>query len=130
MVRPFRFGASTSSAASLAEWREKAKKAEDLGYDVFLAADHLRESFQPMVALAVAAEATKRIRIGTFVINNDFRNPVLMARDAATLDVLSGGRFEFGIGAGHAGDENHEAGIPFDPPKVRVARLSESVAIM
>lgn len=130
MVRPFRFGVSISSAATAQAWRDAARKAEDLGYSTFLVADHLRQGFQPLVALAAAAEATKTIRLGTFVINNDFRHPVLLAREAATLDVLSGGRFELGIGAGHSGDEYREAGIPFDSPKRRVERLSESVRLM
>ncbi len=130
MVKPFRFGVSISNAASAEEWRSAALKAEDLGYDTFLVADHIRQSFQPMVALAFAAEATKRIRLGTFVINNDFRHPVLLAREAATLDVLSGGRFELGIGAGHSGDEYREAGIAFDSAKIRVERLAESVDVI
>ena len=130
MVKPFRFGVSTSTAGSAAEWRERARKAEDLGYDVFHVADHLRQSFQPMIALAFAAEATKSIRLGTFVINNDFRHPVVMAREAASVDFLSGGRLEFGIGAGHAGDEYREAGMPFNTPRVRVSRLAESVEVI
>ncbi|MEO8541162.1 MAG: TIGR03621 family F420-dependent LLM class oxidoreductase [bacterium] len=130
MARPFRFGVSINSATSGEEWRSLAQQAEDLGYDTFLVADHIRASFQPMVALAFAAEATKRIRLGTFVINNDFRNPVLLAREAATLDLLSDGRFELGIGAGHSGDEYREAGIAFDAPNVRIDRLGESVEIM
>ena len=83
-----------------------------------------------MVGLAFAAESTTRIRVGTLVINNDFRHPVLLAREAATLDLLSGGRFELGIGAGHSGDEYREAGIPFDGPRRRVERLEESVQII
>jgi probable F420-dependent oxidoreductase len=130
MAHPFRFGVSVPTAASAQEWRELARKAEDLGYDTFLVADHLRNLFQPMVALAFAADATSRIRLGTMVINNDFRHPVLLAREAATLDVLSGGRFELGIGAGHSGDEYREAGLPFDRPQVRVERLAESVRLM
>jgi probable F420-dependent oxidoreductase len=130
MVRPFRFGVSQSRAATGDEWREIARKAEDLGYDTFLAPDHLRGSLAPMVALASAADATKRIRIGTFVVNNDFRHPVLLAREAATLDLLSGGRFELGLGAGHSGDEYREAGIPFEEPPVRVAKLEEAVQVV
>lgn len=129
-MRPFRFGISTSVADSAQEWREKARKAEDLGFDVFSVADHIRQTFQPLVALAVAAEATSRIRLGTMVLNNDFRHPILLAREAATLDVLSGGRLELGIGAGHSGDEYREAGITFDPAKVRVARLGEAVQVV
>ncbi len=130
MARPFRFGVSVSNAPSATAWREVARKAEDLGFDTFLVSDHLRESLQPMVALAAVAEATTTIRLGTFVLNNDFRHPVLLAREAATLDVLSGGRFELGIGAGHSGDEYREAGIPFDPAAVRVARLGEAVWVI
>lgn len=130
MTRPFRFGVSIANAASADEWREIARKAEDLGYNTLSAADHLRGSFSPLLALAFAAEATKNIRIGTFVINNDFRHPVLLAREAATLDFLSGGRFELGMGAGHSGDEYREAGIPFHKPSVRVAKLAESISII
>ena len=131
MARAFRFGVSISGVGvDGAGWRDAARKAEDLGFDTFLVADHLRQGFQPMVALAAAAEATSSIRLGTFVINNDFRHPVLLAREAATLDVLSGGRFELGIGAGHSGDEYREAGIAFDAARVRVERLGESVRLM
>jgi probable F420-dependent oxidoreductase len=130
MVSPFRFGVSYSNAASAEEWRQIARKAEDLGYDTFSAPDHIRGSFAPMVALAAAAEATTRIRIGTLVINNDFRHPVLLAREAATLDFLSSGRFELGLGAGHAGDEYREAGIPFEEPPVRVQKLDEAVQVI
>jgi len=131
MARAFRFGVSISGVGmDGAGWRDAARKAEDLGFDTFLVADHLRQGFQPMVALAAVAEATSSIRLGTFVINNDFRHPVLLAREAATLDVLSGGRFELGIGAGHSGDEYREVGIPFDAARVRVERLGESVRLM
>ncbi|MGE3076984.1 MAG: TIGR03621 family F420-dependent LLM class oxidoreductase [Dehalococcoidia bacterium] len=130
MGRPFRFGVSVGSAPTAEAWQEVARKAEDLGFDILLAADHIRQSFQPMLALMAAADATKTIRLGTFVINNDFRHPVLMAREAATLDFLSGGRFEFGIGAGHSGDEYAEAGIAFDRPAVRVRRMDESVQMI
>ncbi len=130
MVRPFRFGVSTSSAGSPEEWRDRAIRAEELGYDTFHVADHLVSHYAPFVALAFAAEATKRITLGTFVINNDFRHPVLLAREAATLHALSGGRFELGIGAGHSKDEYDEAGIPFDEGPVRVARLGEAVEVI
>ena len=130
MKRHFRFGVSIGRASSAGEWRELARKAEDLGYDTLSAADHLRGALSPLLALAFAAEATESIRIGTFVINNDFRHPVLLAREAATLDFLSGGRFELGMGAGHSGDEYREAGIPFERPAVRVEKLGESIAVI
>lgn len=130
MKRPFRFGVSIARANSAGEWRELARKAEDLGYNTLSTSDHLRGSLSPLLALAFAAEATKNIRIGTFVLNNDFRHPVLLAREAATLDFLSGGRFELGMGAGHSGDEYREAGIPFEKPAIRVEKLAESVAVI
>src|SRR5690606_15947118 len=81
MVRPFRFGVSMSTAPSREEWRQKARRAEELGYDTLVIADHLRDHFSPFSALAIAAEATKSIGLGTFVLNNDFRHPVLVARE-------------------------------------------------
>lgn len=101
-----------------------------MGYDTFSIADHLRGSLAPMVAAGFVAAATKQIRVGTLVINNDFRHPVLMAREAATLDLLSGGRFEFGIGAGHSGDEYREAGFAFEPGDIRVERMDEAVQVV
>lgn len=130
MSRPFRFGVSFHAAPSANDWRNTARKAEDLGFSTFLVSDHLRQGFQPMVALAVASEATTSIRLGTFVLNNDFRHPVMTARESATLDLLSGGRFELGIGAGHSGDEYREAGLTFDPAERRVERLGEAVRLI
>ena len=100
-VKPFRFGVNVRTAGSGAEWADKARKVEALGYSVLLVPDHLAELLAPLPALAAAAVATKHLRIGTAVLNNDFRHPVLLAREAATLDVLSDGRFELGLGAGH-----------------------------
>lgn len=130
MVRPFRFGVSMSTAPSREEWRQKARRAEELGYDTLVIADHLRDHFSPFSALAIAAEATKSIGLGTFVLNNDFRHPVLVAREAASLQVITGRRFELGLGAGHSRDEYDEAGIPFDPGPVRVKRLEEAVEVI
>jgi probable F420-dependent oxidoreductase len=129
-VRPFRFGVSIPSAGSRREWQEKARRAEASGFDVLLVADHLDALFPPLAALVSAADATERLRVGTFVVNNDFRHPVLLARDAATVDLLTDGRFELGLGAGHMKHEYDEAGLHFDPPAVRVARLGESVRIV
>jgi probable F420-dependent oxidoreductase len=129
-VRAFRFGVSFWSAPSRDEWVAKVLRVEDLGYDTALLADHLVDLPSPFSALAIAAEATTRIRLGTLVLNNDLRHPVITAREAATLDLLSNGRFELGIGAGHSKDEYDEAGIPFDPPRVRAERLAESVQVL
>lgn len=129
-MRPFRFGVSVWQAASRAEWIAKARKVEDLGYGTLLLPDHLAEVFSPFPPLVSAAEATRALRVGTFVLNNDLRHPVLVAREAATVDLLTDGRLELGIGAGHMKSEYNEAGIRFDPPAARIARLEESVAVI
>jgi probable F420-dependent oxidoreductase len=129
-VRPFRFGVSASQAESGADLAAKARRAEELGYDTYLVADHLLDLLSPFAALGFAAEATSRIKLGTLVLNNDFRHPALVAREAATLQLLSGGRFELGIGAGHAGVENASVGLPFDSADRRIERLEESLEII
>ncbi len=128
--KPFRFGLATGKGSSRTAWRDKARKAEDLGYDILLMPDHVTTDLAPIAALAVAAEATSTLRIGSFVFDNDFRHPVLLAREAATLDLLSEGRFELGLGAGYEPDEYTQTGIPFDPPGVRVSRLEEALLII
>ena len=109
----------------------KAKRAEALGYDILLMPDHLTDQFAIGPALALVAEATTTLRIGTFVLQNDLRHPALVAKEAATLDVLSDGRFELGLGAGGSLLADYErTGIPFDPPGTRVGRLEESLRII
>src|SRR5437588_4567394 len=129
-MKPFRFGVSVRVAPTRSAWWDKAKKAEDLGYSTFLVADHLSEMFPPLVGLVAAADATTTLRVGTFVVNNDLRHPVVLAREAAAADVLTEGRFELGIGAGHMQTEYEEAGIRFDRGGTRIDRLTESVAII
>jgi len=129
-VKPFRFGVNVRTAASRAEWADKARKVEALGYAVLLVPDHLAELLAPLPALAAAAAATTRLRVGTAVLNNDFRHPALLAREAATLDVLSDGRLELGLGAGHMQSEYEQAGLAFDPGATRVERLGEAVVIL
>jgi probable F420-dependent oxidoreductase len=125
-----RFGVSIFRADSAADWRDKGKKAEDLGFSTLLTADHLGPMTPPLLPLVAVAAATDRLRVGTFVINNDFHHPVFLAHQAAALGVLSDGRFELGIGAGHMRSEYDVAGLPFDGDGVRVDRLAESVAIV
>jgi probable F420-dependent oxidoreductase len=129
-TRLFRFGVNVRTAGSAAEWAEKARTVERLGYAVLLVPDHLTDLLAPFPALVTAAAATTRLRIGTGVLNNDFRHPVLTAREAATLDVLSDGRFELGLGAGHMRSEYEQAGLPFDPGPTRIERLAEAVVIL
>jgi len=130
MARPFRFGVSVRHAEDGDDWREKARRAEGLGYSVFLVPDHLAEILPPWVALTVAAEAAPTMRVGTFVLNNDLRHPALVAREAAALDLLTDGRVELGLGAGHMEAEYDQIGLRFDPNAVRLERLGEAVAIV
>lgn len=128
--KPFRFGVNVRGAASRHVWTDKAQKIEALGYSVLTVPDHLGEFFAPIPALLSAAAATTRLRVGTNVLNNDFRHPVIVASEAATADVLTDGRLELGLGAGHMKSEYDEAGLPFEAGATRVERLAESVAIV
>lgn len=130
MTRPFRFGVGVLQAASRAAWVEIARKAEDLGYSTLFMPDHLFHQLSPVPALASAAEATKTLRIGTHVLGNDYRHPVFVAKEAATLDVLSDGRLELGMGAGWLESDYTATGIPLARPGERIERLAESVEIL
>ncbi|GLV59732.1 LLM class F420-dependent oxidoreductase [Dictyobacter sp. S3.2.2.5] len=129
-MRPFRFGVITESAPSREQWISLVRKVEDLGYATFLLADHFVNEFPPLVALMAAADATKTLRVGTFVFDNDFRHPALLAKEVATLDLLSGGRFEIGMGAGWHRPEYEQAGLPFDRAGVRINRLEEALNVI
>ena len=126
----FRFALQASGAASPAAWRDLARKTEDLGYSTLYVPDHLGDQWAPMIALTVAAEATTSLRVGTLVLDNDFRHPLVLAKEAATLDMVTGGRFELGMGAGWMTTDYLQSGIPMERPAVRVARLAESLEIM
>ena len=129
-MKSFRFGVNLRQAISRGDLAEKARKIEALGYDTLTFPDHLTDLVSPMPALLSAAEATKRLRIGTNVLNNDLRHPVLVAREAATVDLLTDGRLQLGLGAGSIKSEYDEAGLRFDGGKIRVERLAEAVAII
>lgn len=128
--RPFRFGVAPFDAESRKEWVEQARKIEDMGYSTLLMPDHFVNPFAPIACLSVAAEATNTLRVGSYVFDNDFRHPAMLAKETATLDLLSDGRVEVGIGAGWHGPEYEQTGIPFDPPGVRVGRLEEAVKVV
>jgi len=98
-MKPFRFGVNLWSGGSRAEWAAKARKLEDLGYSTLTVPDHLANLLAPMPALVSAAAATRSLRVGTLVLNNDFRHPVLVAREAATVDLLTDGRLQLGLGS-------------------------------
>ena len=128
--RPFRFGVQLSHAATAADWAELARKAEDLGFSSLLLPDHFGTQFAPAPALVAAADATRELKVGTLVLDNDYKHPVVTAKEMATLDVLSGGRLELGIGAGWMASDYEQAGIALDPAGVRVDRLTEAVAVL
>jgi probable F420-dependent oxidoreductase len=129
-VPPFRFGVQLSKASSGREWRELARRIEGLGYSTLFIPDHFDDQFGPLVALTVAAEATSTLRVGSLVFGNDYRHPVVLAKEVATLDLLSEGRVEFGLGAGWMSTDYVQAGIDDDPPSVRIERMAESLAVM
>ncbi len=129
-MRTFQFIADLSAIVDGPGLAEKARRAESIGYGTLVLGDHLLEQLAPMPALATIAAATERARIGTFVLNNDLRHPAVLAQDLATLDVLSGGRLEIGIGAGWNAAEYAAIGVTFDRPGRRIERMAEAVAIL
>lgn len=142
-MKPFRFGVQSYTASSPGDWRDQARRAESLGYSAFHLADHvigpgpaLAATNHPVQilaaipAMAVAAEATETIRVGCRVLCADYRNPVVLAKELATLDFFSEGRLELGIGAGWLGGEYEAIGVPFDAPGVRIDRLVETLAVL
>ncbi len=126
----FRFGLVFTGHADGPRLRDLACRLEDEGFSSLLVADHYGNPMACGVVQMAAAAATTTLRIGSYVYDNDFRHPALLAKEAATLDVLSGGRVELGIGAGWAKDEYDAVGVPFEPGPVRVSRLEESLDIM
>jgi probable F420-dependent oxidoreductase len=127
---PFRFALHSSIAPSMAAWREQARTAEGLGYSVVYVTDHFDTQFGPLVAATVAAEATTTLHVGTLVLNNDLRHPVVLAKEIATLGLAAEGRIEIGLGAGWLRSDYEETGIGYDPPGQRVGRLAESLTVM
>ncbi|HEY7738313.1 MAG TPA: TIGR03621 family F420-dependent LLM class oxidoreductase [Candidatus Limnocylindria bacterium] len=129
-MRPFRFGVTSSVADRGDAYLDRARRAETLGYAVLLVTDHLTRQLSPIPALAGAAAVTTSLRIGSYVFANDFRHPLLLAREAATVDVLSGGRLEFGLGAGWRVSDYTQLGVPYDPPGQRIDRMQEALGII
>ena len=128
--RAFRFGILTGGAASRTEWNDKARQAEALGYSTLLIDDHLYNPFAPLTALVSAADATTSLRVGSLVFGNDFRHPVVLAKEAATLDVLTDGRFELGLGTGYWHKDYEQSGITLQSPGTRVSRFEEAVQVI
>lgn len=129
-MAPFRFGVQLSNASSGAAWRNLARTIEGLGYSTLFIPDHFDDQLGPLVALTVAAEVTTDLRVGSLVFGNDYRHPIVLAKEIATLDLMSEGRVEFGLGAGWMTTDYVQSGIPDDPPGVRITRMAESLAVM
>jgi probable F420-dependent oxidoreductase len=128
--RPFRFAVEEHRAADAGEWRERARRIESLGYSTLYLPDHFGDQLSPIAGLMAAADATTRLRVGSLVFDNDYRHPVVLAKEAATLDLLSGGRLDFGLGAGWLASDYEQTGMSFDPPGTRIERMAEALAII
>ena len=130
--KPFRFGVQCSSPpdVSKASWSALAHRLEGIGAYRMTVSDHLDDQLAPIAALMAAADATRTLRVGALVLCNDYRHPAVMAKEAATLDILSEGRFELGLGAGWMTTDYAHSGIPFDPAPVRIDRLEEAVQVV
>lgn len=128
--RPFRFGVQVSHASTAQEWAELARRSEDAGYDVLTMPDHFTNQLAPVPALMAAADATSTLRIGALVFDNDYKHPVVLAKELATMDLLSDGRTEIGLGAGWMLSDYEQAGMTYDSPKVRIDRFIEGLAVI
>ena len=129
-IRPFRFGVQASTAPSAREWADFAKRVEDTGFDVLTMPDHFTQQLAPVPALMAAMDATTTLRTGALVFDNDYKHPVILAKELATMDVLSNGRTEIGLGAGWMISDYEQAGIAYDSPKVRIDRFIEGIRII
>lgn len=128
--RPFRFGVQGRTTGPRAAWLEGVRRVEAQGYSSFLVLDHFIRGLDPVAALAAASMVTTSLRLGSLVFANDFRHPAVLAKAAASIDVLSDGRLEFGIGAGWLREEYEQTGIPFDSPGIRIDRMIEAVHLI
>ena len=127
--RRFRFGVQCATAPNGTEWAELARKVEDLGFSSLFLPDHFGDQLAPLPAMMAAADATTDLRIGALVFDNDYKHPVVLAKEIATVDVLSGGRVEFGIGAGWMNTDYEQSGIQHDRAGVRIDRMAEGIEI-
>jgi len=128
--RPFRFGVQSTTTGDRHQWVELARKVEDLGYSTLTMPDHFTEQFAPVPALQSAADATTTLRVGALVFDNDYKHPVVLAKELATIDVLSDGRLEIGLGAGWQVSDYEQSGIPYDRAGVRIDRFLDGLAVI
>lgn len=130
MTRPFRFGVEMMAPFEGMSWEDSAKEVEALGYSTLFVPDHFHEGYGPITAMATAAMATTTLKVGPMVLACDFRHPAVLARELASIDVLSHGRLEVGLGAGYQETDYDRSGIPMDAPGVRVGRLIEHAQVL
>jgi len=128
--RPFRFGLQLHSPIDGLSWLDSARSVEDSGYDSLMIPDHFHHQYGPLTALAAAAAVTTRLKVGALVFGNDYRHPVMLAKEMATLDLISEGRAEFGLGAGWMRSDYDQSGMAYDRPGVRIERFEESLEII
>ena len=130
MTQPFRFGLQLHSPIEGMSWLDSARYAEQQGYSSILIPDHFHHQYGPVTALAAAAAVTTELKLGALVFGNDYRHPVMLAKEMATLDQISEGRCEFGLGAGWMRTDYEQSGMTYDRPGLRIDRLVESLAII
>jgi probable F420-dependent oxidoreductase len=129
-ARPFRFAVDLQAPLPGSTFADSAREVEALGYSTIFVPDHFDEGIGPITAMAVAATVTTTLNVGSLVFDCDFRHPAVLARELASIDLLSEGRVEVGLGAGWKNLDYSRSGIPMDPPKVRVDRMIEYTAIL
>jgi len=130
MNRPFRFGVQLTGAPDRSTWVELARRIEGLGYATATMPDHFGDQLAPVPALQTLLDATTTLRVGALVFDNDYKHPVVLAKELATMDVLSDGRIEIGLGAGWMESDYTASGIPYDRPGVRIDRFTEGLAVL
>ena len=128
--RRFRFGVHSSDAAPGTAWVESARRIESLGFSTLFLRDHFDTQLGPIAAMTAAACATETLNVGCLVFDNDYRHPLVLAKEMATIDHLTGGRVEVGLGAGWMAPDYEQSGMAFDAPGVRVSRMEEAVTVV
>ena len=127
---PFRFGIQASKANTRDLWVDLARRSEGNGYSCLTMPDHFDDQLAPVPALMTAANVTTTLRVGALVWDNDYKHPAVLAKELATMDVLSDGRLELGIGAGWMISDYEQMGIPYDSAKVRIDRFVEGLKVI
>jgi probable F420-dependent oxidoreductase len=129
-MRPFRFSVQHHAASDGKAWRDLARQTEDLGYTTLYLPDHFGDQWSPTIAMTIAAEVTQSLRVGALVYDVDYRHPITLAKEVATLDLANEGRTIFGFGAGWMKTDYEESGIAYDSPGTRIKRMQEALTIM